>query len=158
MFFSSQKTVLKSWLDTSSIPCYLSSFSSLFFLSQSRHLLDTWWIDRECSCLFDSFSTPGGSIELLFLDSIPCCSILTWYLSCRQAFSQHLPRQLPRHLICRALLKVLFKPPHAIRFSFHSISLSIALSFLSQTLSFHSNRIPQGFFKLFQVFLHLVSL
>ena len=63
-----------------------------------------------------------------------------------------------RYLICRALLKVLFKPPRTIRFSFHSISPSIALSFLSQTLSFHSNRIPQGFFKLFQVFLHLVSL
>ena len=32
MFFTSRKTVLKSWLDTSSIPCYLSSFLS-FFLS-----------------------------------------------------------------------------------------------------------------------------
>ena len=49
--------------------------SHAFFLSQSRQLLDTWWIDQECSCLLDSFSTPGGSIELLFLDLIPCCSI-----------------------------------------------------------------------------------
>ena len=32
VFFTSRKTVLKSWLDTSSIPCYLSSFLS-FFLS-----------------------------------------------------------------------------------------------------------------------------
>ena len=61
-------------LDTPSIPCYLSSFSS-FYLSQSWHFLDTWWINRECSCLLDSSLTPGGSIEFLFLDLIPCCSI-----------------------------------------------------------------------------------
>ena len=98
MFFSSRKIVLKNWLDTSSIPCYLSSFSSFFFLTQSRHLLDTWWIDRESSCLFDSSSTLGGSIELLFLKLIFCCSILDRYLSCRQPLSRHLPRQLPQHL------------------------------------------------------------
>ena len=126
VFFSSRKTGFKMWLDTSSTPCYLSSFSSLF-ISQSWQLLDTWWINRESSCLLDSFSTPGGSIELLLLDLMNCCSILARYLSCWQAFS----RQLPRHLICRALLSVLFKPPRAIRTSFHSISLSIALCFLS---------------------------
>ena len=49
--------------------------SQAFFLTQSRHLLDTWWIDRESSCLLDSSSTPGGSIELLFLKPILCCSI-----------------------------------------------------------------------------------
>ena len=63
-----------------------------FFLSQSRQHLDTWWINRECSCLLDSFSIPGGSIELLFLDLIPCCSILARYLSCRRPFSRYLPR------------------------------------------------------------------
>ena len=40
-----------------------------FFVTQSRHLLNTWWIDRESSCLLDSSSTPARSIELLF--SIP---------------------------------------------------------------------------------------
>ena len=78
MFFTSQKIVLKSWLDTSSTPPrYLAicRASRAFFLSQSQQLLDTWWIDRECSCLLDSFSTPCGSIKLLFLDLIPCCSI-----------------------------------------------------------------------------------
>ena len=100
VFLLSKKWFLKVarfLLDTSSTPCYLSSFSS-FFISQSRQLLDTWWIDRESSCLVNSFSTPGGSIELLFLDLMSCSSILTRHLSCQQAFSRHLPRQLPRHL------------------------------------------------------------
>ena len=61
-------------LDTSSTPCCLSSFFS-YFLSLSRQLLDTWWIDQESSSLFDSFSTPSGSIELLFLDLMSCSSI-----------------------------------------------------------------------------------
>ena len=46
MLSTSRKTVLKSWLDTSSIPCYLSSFSSIFL----KHNLNT-------------SSIPGGSIE-----------------------------------------------------------------------------------------------
>ena len=77
-----------------------------FFLSQSRQLLDTWWIDRESSCLLDSSLTPGGLIELLFLDLIPFCSILAWYLSCRWPFSRHLPRQLPQHLLIPHLLSI----------------------------------------------------
>ena len=74
VFFTIRKTDFKSWLDTSSIPCCLSTFFS-FFLSQSRQLLDTWWIDRESSCFLNSSSTPGGSIELLFLDLLSCSSI-----------------------------------------------------------------------------------
>ena len=74
VFFTFRKTGFKSWLDTSSIPCCLSSFFS-FFLSQSQQLLNTWWIDRKSSCLLDSSSTPGGSIELLFLDLMSCSSI-----------------------------------------------------------------------------------
>ena len=49
-------------------------------------------------CNLDSSSTPGGSIELLFLNLILCCSILSQYLSCRRPVSWHLPRQLPRNL------------------------------------------------------------
>ena len=63
-----------------------------------------------------------------------------------------------RYLIYRALLKVLFKPPHAIRFSFHSIFLSIALCFLSQTLSSHSNLNPQRFLQVFSRFSSLGKL
>ena len=158
-FFPLEKTVLKSWLDTSlTPPRYLAICwaSQAFFLSQSRQLLDTWWIDQECSCLLYSFSTPGGSIELLFLDLILCCSILARTSAVDDLFLDTC-LDTSRYLICQALLKVLFKPPCAIRFSFHSISLSIALPFLSQTLLFHPNHVPQGFFKLFQVFLHLVS-
>ena len=61
-------------LDTSSTPCCLSRFFSCF-LSISRQLLNTWWIDRESSCVLDSFLTLGGSIELLFLDLMSCSSI-----------------------------------------------------------------------------------
>ena len=66
-------------LDTSSIASYLSSFLS-FFLSQSRQHLDTWWIDWASSCLLDSFLTPGGSIELLFLIRYFCSSIPSRHL------------------------------------------------------------------------------
>ena len=114
--FHISKNCFESCLDTSSIPCYLSSFLSIFFFfTQSRHLIDTWWINRESSCLLDSFSTLGGSIELLFLDLMNCCSILDRYLSCRQAFSRHLPRQLPRHL----------STPHLSRFTEGSIKASL---------------------------------
>ena len=95
--FHSRKTVFKKvarhLLDTSSTPCCLSSFFSCF-LSLSRQLLDTWWIDRESSRLLDSFSTLGRSIELLFLDLMSCSSILARYLSYRRPFPQYLPRYL----------------------------------------------------------------
>ena len=93
VFFSSRKIVLKSWLDTSSTPPrYLAIYwaSQAFFLTQSRHLLDTWWIDRVSSCLLDSFSTPCGLIEILFLVSMCCSSIPSRHLSRRWAFSWHL--------------------------------------------------------------------
>ena len=65
------------WKAGSTPPQYVAICwaSQAFFLTQSRHLLDTWWIDRESSCLLDSSSTPGGSIELLFWKLILCCSI-----------------------------------------------------------------------------------
>ena len=61
-------------LNTSSTLCCQSRFFSCF-LSLSLQLLDTWWIDRESSCLLDSFLTPGGSIKLLLLDLMSCSSI-----------------------------------------------------------------------------------
>ena len=109
VFFSSRKIVLKSWLDTSSTPPrYLAicRASRAFFLSQSQQLLDTWWIDRECSCLLDSSSTPGGSIKLLFLNLILRCSILSRYLNYWRPVSRHLPRQLPQHLSIPHLLSI----------------------------------------------------
>ena len=56
------------------------SSSLSFFILLSRQLLDTWWIDRESSCLLDSFSTVGGQIELLFLHLMDCSSTPPRYL------------------------------------------------------------------------------
>ena len=101
VFFTSWKTVLKSWLDTPSTPPrYLAicRASQAFFLTQSRHLLDTWWINRESSYLLDSSSTPGGSTELLFLNLILCCLIPSRFLNYRRPVPRYLPRQLPQYL------------------------------------------------------------
>ena len=163
VFFSSREIVLKSWLDTSSTPTrYLAicrAFQAFFYHNP------------------DSSSIPGGSIE-----NAPASSIASQHLVDRSSFcswiwflvSRYLLDTLAvddhfldtyldsfldtsRYLICRALLKVLFKPPRVIHFSFLQSLLICPHLFISQTLSFHSNRVSQGFFKLFQVFLHLVS-
>ena len=86
------------WKAGSTPPWYLAicRASQAFFLTQSWHLLDTWWIDRESSCLLDSFLTPSWSIELLFLILMCCSSIPFWHLSCRRAFFSTPPRQILR--------------------------------------------------------------
>ena len=144
VFFSSRKTILKSWLDTSLTPSrYLAICwaSQAFFLTQSRHLLDTWWIDRASVLGSDSLLLDTSAIDKHFLDTY-----LDSFLN------------TSRHLICRALLKVLFKPPRAIRSSLHSIFLLIDLCFLSQTLSSHSNLNPQRFLEAFSRFSSLGKL
>ena len=160
MFFTSRKTVLKSCLDTSSTPSrYLAICwaSQAFFFMQSRHLLDTWWIDRESSCLLDGFLTPDGSIKLLFL-ILMCCSLIpSRHLSCWRAFSRHLLNKSLDTCIYRDLLAALYKASVWSGNHFSLISLSILLCFSSKTLSSHSKLVPQGFFKLFQVSLYLVS-
>ena len=80
------------WKAGSTPPRYLAicRASQTFFLTQSWHLLDTWWLDRESSCHLDRFLTPGGSIEILFLILMCCSSIPSRHLSCRRAFSRHL--------------------------------------------------------------------
>ena len=148
VFFSSRKIGCKGWLDTSSIPCCLSSFFSIF-LSQSRQLLDTWWINRANSCLLDSFSTPGGLIELLFLIMYFCFSIPFQHLHLSiSIFSTPTSIDGLTPYLSR-FTEDLFKLPHTIRSSFLSISLSIALYFLFETLSSHSNLVSQGFFNIF---------
>ena len=142
-------------------------------LTPPQYLLDTLLsveLLKPFSCHNpNSSSIPGGSIENALASSIAFrhlmdrssfCSWI-WFLVARyfldtSAIDKHfLDTYLDsfldtsRYLICRALLKVLFKPPCVIRFSFHSI----ALCFLSQTLSSHSNlcssRIFSSFFKNF---------
>ena len=109
VFFSSQKTVLKSWLDTSSIASYLSSFLS-FFLLQSWQHLDTWWINWESFWPLNSSSTPEGLIEphilllvFLFLDSFSTHYLLMLIFLDTCSIDVSTP---PRHLICRDLLMV----------------------------------------------------
>ena len=126
----------------------------------------------------DSSSIPGGSIENALASSIASrhqvdqSSFYSWiwfliarYLLNTSAVDKHfLDTYLnsfldtSRYLICRALLKVLFKPPRVIWFSFHLIFLSIALCFLSQTLSSHSNLNPQRFLQDFSRFFSLGKL
>ena len=147
--------------------------SKNWILKVARHLLDTL-LSVELLKPFsyrnpDSSSIPGVSIENALASSIASRHQVDqsrfyswiWFLIARylldtSAVDKHfLDTYLnsfldtSRYLICRALLKVLFKPPRAIRFSFHSISLSIALYFLSQTLSSHSSKVSSSFFKIF---------
>ena len=160
VFFSSWKTGFKIWLDTSSIPL--------------RHIA----ICRASQAFSyrnpDSSSIPGGSIKNAPTSSIAPPHLVDrssfyswiWFLVARylldtSAVDKHfLDTYLDsfldtsRYLICWALLKVLFKPPRVIRFSFHSI----ALCFLSQTLSSHSNFIPQRFLQDFSSFSSLGKL
>ena len=110
-----------------------------------QQLLNTWWIDRA--------SILGSDSLLLNTCSIPQLSISIFLDTYLDSFLN-----TSRYLICQALLKVLFKPPRAIRFSFHSISLSIALCFLSQTLSSHSNLNPRRFLQAFSIFSSLGKL
>ena len=142
------------WKAVSTPPWHLAicRASQAFFLTQSRHLLDALWIDRESSCLLDSSSTLGGSIELLFLNLTLYCSIPSRYLSCRRPDPRHLPRQLPRYLPIPQLSSI---TEGSIYFSF-AILLSFLRSlsicpwlFFSQTLIFSlqtsSSRILQAF-------------
>ena len=126
--------------------------SQAFFLTQSRHLLDIWRIDRESSCLLDSSSTPGGSIELLFLNLILCCSIRFWYLSCRRPVPRHLPQQLLQYLPIPQLSSItegsIYSSIAILLSFFQSLSICPRL-FISQTLSFSlqtsSSRFLQDF-------------
>ena len=70
VFFTSQKTGFKFLLDTSSIPCHLWSFSSIFF-----------------KCNLDTSSIPGGSIEKALVSSIAPRHLLDWSSICSESES-----------------------------------------------------------------------
>ena len=125
----------------------------------------------------DSSSIPSGSIEnapassiapQYLVDQSSFCSwiwfLVSWYLLDTSAINDlfldtYLDSFLDtsRYLICRALLKVLFKPPSRSVSHFFNLSRSICACSSPKHSFFHSQPLPQGFFKLFQVFLHLVS-
>ena len=160
VFFTSRKTVLKSWLDTSSIPFYLSSFSSILL----KRNLNTSLI-------------PGGSIK-----KAPASSIAPWHLLDRSSFcyesdslfldsfldtlaienqflDAYLNRSLDtsRYLYLSRFTNCLYKASVWFGIHFSSISLLILLCFSPKTLSSYSKPLPQAFFKIFQVSLYLVS-
>ena len=124
-------------------------------------------------CNPDSFSTPGGSIENAsassiasqhLMDRLSFCSSIWWFVSrhlldtciCRRQMSRHLSTPLDT-FICQDLLLVYLSS--LVRSNPHfSWSLSQYFSDFSPKLSHLTPIIvPQGFFKIFQVFLHLVS-
>ena len=139
VFFTSRKTVLRSWLDTSSIPFYLSSFSSILL----KRNLDTSLI-------------PGGSIK-----KAPASSIAPWHLLDRSSFCSWICSLLldsffdtlaiedqildtyldsflntSRYLNCRELLKLLYISQS--RFFSHFFDLSATVP-LPNTLIFTPN-------------------
>ena len=95
-----------------------------------RQLLDIWWIDREWFCILDSFSTPGGSIELLFLVLLGCSSKPLWYLSCRWPFSWHLPRQISQYLSISTSVKI---------YCWHYLNILCDPSLISLNLSLNTS-------------------
>ena len=116
----------------------------MFVFFTSRKIAFKSWLDTS--------SIPGRLIELLFLNLILYCSILSRYLSYRRLIPRHLPQQLPRYLSIPQL--------SSITEGFIYSSIAILLSFLwslsifprpfiSQTLSFSlqtsSSRILQAF-------------
>ena len=105
-----------------------------------RQLLDTWWIDR--AFVLDS--------DVLFLDT----SAINEHFLDTSSTDPSIPLDT---CICRDLLAALYKASVRSKNHFSSISLSMLLCFSPKTLSYHSKLVPQGFFKLFQVSLYLVS-
>ena len=112
--------------------------------------------------LFRSFSTPGGSIELLFLILLSCSSTPPRYLSYQRSFSRHLPRQVSQYLSTPAFVEIycwhyLSSLCDPVFISF-DLSLSILLCFLSQTLSSHSLNYSSRFLQAFSSFSSLGKL
>ena len=127
VFFTLEKLVLKS----GSTPCYLSSFSSFFYHNPDNSLI------------------LGGLIE-----KTPAPSTASWHLVDRSSFCSWIWFFVARYLLDTSAVNKHFSRhlPRAIHFLFHSISLSIALCFLSQTLSSHSNHNPRRFLQAFSSF------
>ena len=138
------------WKTVLTPPRYLAicRASQSFFLMQSRHLLDTWWIDRESSYLLDSSSTPAGSIEFLLLNLTLCCSIPSWYLNCWWPDARQLPRYLPIPQLSSITEGSIYFSIAILLSFLRSLSICLRL-FISQTLSFSlqtsSSRILQPF-------------
>ena len=145
------------------------------------HLLDTLLsvelLKHFSLCNLDTSSIPGGSIEKAHASLIAPrhlvnqSSFYSWirffvsrYLLDTSAVDdQFLDTYLDsfldtsRYLSCRALLKGLYILPSRFFSHFFDLSRSVRDCSSPKHSLFHSKPLPQGFFKLFQVFLHLVS-
>ena len=159
-----KKLVLKKWLDTSSIP--------------PRHLA----ICRASQAFSyrnpDNSSIPGGSIEKAPTSSIAPRHLVdrssfyswNWFFVARylldtstvgdQFLDTYLDSFLDtsQYLNCRALLKGLYILPSRSFSHFFDLSRFVRTCSSPKHSLFHSQSLLQGFFKLFQVFLHLVSI
>ena len=102
--FSLLEKLFLSNLDSFSTP-HLSVELLSYFLSQSRHLSTARWINQESSCPFDSFSTTGGSIELL------SSCLLNSYSTPPRQLNLSMPFMLntSRHLYLSRFTGLLFK-------------------------------------------------
>ena len=151
------------------------------FKKLALHLLDTLLsvelLKHFSLCNLDTSSIPGGSIEKAHASSIAPrhlvnqSSFYSWirffvsrYLLDTSAVDdQFLDTYLDsfldtsRYLSCRALLKGLYILPSRFFSHFFDLSRSVRDCSSPKHSLFHSKPLPQGFFKLFQVFLHLVS-
>ena len=143
VFFTSRKTVFKSWLGTSSIASYLSSFLKLFLIAISptpRYLVDRSSFCSKNWCVDPRYLLNTSAVDEYFQDT-----------------SSTDPSIPVDTFICRELLAFLYKAPARSGSHFHrSLSQYFSVS-LPKTLQSHSYLGSQGFSKVFQVFLHLVS-
>ena len=130
-----------SWKTGSTPPWYLAicQASQAFFLTQSRHLLDTWWIDRASVLETDSL--------LLDTCSIPQLSMTTFSTPPSTASSTPLDTSAVEHY-WRSYLNLL---RDSSLISLISLDLSVPVH-LPITLSFTPNlflKVSSSFFKFF---------
>ena len=143
VFFSSQKTGFKMWLDTSSIPCYLSSNSSLFLIAIP--IAPRYLVDRSSFCSWIWFLVARYFLDTSVVDD----HFLDTYLDNFLDTSQHLRlSRLTEGLYILSLRSI----SH-----FFDLSQSVRVCSSPKHSLFTPNLFLWDFFKLFQVFLHLVS-
>ena len=138
LFLKASSTPPQHLLDT-----WLSVKLPSFFLSQSRQIVDSWWIDRESFWTLDSFSIDGGSIELLFLSLLYSSTPLrqlhlsTLFFSTPSSTDVSIPLDTS---ICRELLRIYIKDKRDPNFIFsRSLSLDTSVFSPPKSLSFTPN-------------------
>ena len=156
VFFSSRKTVLKKWLDTSSIASYLSSFLSLFLIAtptaprylvdQSRMLLPPrYLVDWSSFCSWIWFLVGRYLLDTSAVDD----HFLDTYLDSFLDTSQHL------HL--SSFTEGLYIPSSQSESHFFDLCQSVCTCSSPKHHLSHSKPLPLYFSSFFKIFLLLVS-